>query len=107
MSNPSRSLAVLTALLLSLSTLCFAGSTGEAVYKAKCQNCHGVSGMADTPVGLALKIKPVSDASVRKFTHSDMDNCTRNGIGKMQAFKDKLTDEEIKASVTYFRSLMQ
>ena len=39
----------------------FAQATGEAVYKAKCQSCHGATGMADTTVGKALKVKPVSE----------------------------------------------
>jgi mono/diheme cytochrome c family protein len=106
MTNPSRTLVVLTTMLLSFGTVCFAGSPGEEVYKAKCQSCHGARGMADTSIGLAFKIKPISDAAVRKYSHAEMEECTRNGIGKMQAFKGKLSDEEIRASVAYFRSLM-
>jgi mono/diheme cytochrome c family protein len=36
-----------------------------------------------------------------------MIEATRNGTGKMQAFKDKLTEVEIRASVAYFRTLMK
>jgi mono/diheme cytochrome c family protein len=34
-----------------------------------------------------------------------MFDSTKNGKGKMTAFKDKLTDQQIKDSVTYYRSL--
>jgi mono/diheme cytochrome c family protein len=63
--------------------------------------------MADTAVGKALKVKPVSDPAVLKFTNAAMIDATRNGMGKMQSFKDKITDAQIKDSVDYFRSLMK
>ena len=36
-----------------------------------------------------------------------MIEAVRNGMGKMQPFKDKLTDAQIKDSVAFFRSLMK
>jgi mono/diheme cytochrome c family protein len=95
------------------ATVCLAGlsgfaqSTGEATYKAKCQNCHGAAGLADTAIGLAWKIKPVTDPEVKKMGLAEMIEITRNGKGKMQTFKDKLSDAEIKAAVEYFRTLVK
>jgi mono/diheme cytochrome c family protein len=105
MSKTIRSFAIMAIFVSITWAAGFAQSSGEAVYKAKCQNCHGVTGMADTAVGKALKVKPVSDPAVLKFTNAAMIDATRNGMGKMQSFKDKLTDAEIRAAVAYFRSL--
>lgn len=80
----------------------FAQSPGEATYKAKCQNCHGAAGMAETTLGKALKVKPVTDPAVKKFTFPEMIAATRDGMGKMQPFKGKLTEAQIKDAVTYF-----
>jgi mono/diheme cytochrome c family protein len=99
-------IALVMALCLT-NAACFAQSTGETTYKAKCQSCHGATGLADTVIGLAMKVKPVSDPEVRKCTEATMVDATRNGMGKMQAFKDKLTDAEIRSSVAYFRTLVK
>ncbi len=82
-----------------------AQAPGEEVYKSKCQMCHGATGAADTPTGRMLKVKPVSDPEIRKLTAEQMFDSTRAGKGKMQPFKDKLTDQQIRDSVTYYRSL--
>jgi mono/diheme cytochrome c family protein len=97
----------LTALTLFAGAVIFAQSSGQATYKAKCQNCHGATGMADTPVGKALKVKPVTDPSVKKFTEAQMVDATKNGMGKMQPFAGKLTDAQIKDSVDYFRTFVK
>jgi mono/diheme cytochrome c family protein len=39
------------------------------------------------------------------MTEEQMIEAVRNGMGKMQPYKDKLTDAQIKDSVGYFRSL--
>ncbi len=85
----------------------FAQSSGEATYKAKCQMCHGTAGMADTAAGKATKTLPVSDPEVKKHTAGEMFDATRGGKGKMQPFKDKLTNAQIKDAVTYFRTFLK
>ena len=62
----------LAAVVLLAGAAGFAQSSGEAIYKAKCQSCHGPTGLADTAVGKALKVKPVTDPAVRKFTEAEM-----------------------------------
>ncbi len=96
------------ALGLVVSLTCATGlaqAPGEAVYKSKCQMCHGATGTADTPTAKVLKVKPVSDPEIQKLTDKQMFDSTRNGKGKMQPFKDKLTDQQIMDSVTYYRKL--
>jgi mono/diheme cytochrome c family protein len=107
MSKTVRSQAALAAVLFLACATGFAQSPGETTYKAKCQNCHGVTGLADTGMGKVLKVKPVTDPSVAKFTEAEMIIATKNGMGKMQAYKDKLSDAEIKAAVDYFRAFIK
>ena len=52
-----------------------------------------------------MGVKPAGDPSVKSISEAQMIADTTNGKGKMTAFKGKLTDAEIKASVDYFRSL--
>jgi len=82
------------------------GSGGEQ-YKAKCQMCHGASGLADSGAGKAMKVKPVTDPDVKKMSESQMIEAVRNGMGKMQPYKGKLSDAEIKGSVAYFRTFLK
>lgn len=83
------------------------GQAGQEVYKAKCQMCHGANGMADSGAGKAMKVKPVTDPDVKKASEAQMIEAVRNGMGKMQPYKDKLTDAEIKGSVAYFRTFLK
>lgn len=85
----------------------FAQGSGAEVYKAKCQMCHGAKGLADSPAGKAMKVKPITDPDVKKFTEAQMIEATRNGMGKMQPFKGKLSDAQIKDAVAHFRTFLK
>ena len=89
------------------SAACFAQSAGEAIYKSRCLNCHGNNGLANTGVGKAIKIKPVTDPAVMKLTRAEMIRITQIGNTRMQAYKGDLTEEQIKDSVDYFRSFIK
>lgn len=93
-------------LLLAVSTVvpAVAQGSGAEVYKSKCQMCHGATGMADSGAGKAMKVKPISDPDVKKTSEAQMIEAVRNGMGKMQPYKDKLSDAEIKGAVAYFRT---
>jgi cytochrome c6 len=86
-------------------TTAFAQGPGADIYKTKCQICHVATGLADSGPGKAMKVKPISDPEVKKMTESQMIEAVRNGMGKMQPYKDKLTDAQIKESVSYYSSL--
>jgi mono/diheme cytochrome c family protein len=94
-------------LLASMITLPALADSGAEIYKAKCQMCHGAAGMADSGAGKAMKVKPVTDASVKSMTEAQMIDAVRKGMGKMQPYKDKLTDAQIKDSVAYFRTFIK
>jgi len=97
---------VALALAISLgSAVGFAQSAGEATYKAKCQSCHGAAGTPNPAMAKAMNIKAATDPDIKKLTADQMFESVKNGKGKMQPFKDKLSDQEIKDSVAYFRSL--
>ena len=106
MSKRIRSKVALGALLSMAGVISFAQS-GEATYKAKCQMCHGATGMADSGAGKAMKVKPVTDPDVKKMGEAEMIKATADGMGKMTAFKGKLSDAEIKGAVVYFRSFIK
>jgi len=95
------------ATLLMAGTMSFAQTSGEAIYKSKCTNCHGATGMSDTAMAKALKVKPVTDPSVKNMGLAEMIQVTRNGMGKMQPYKGTLTDVQIKGSVEYFRTFLK
>ena len=105
MTNITRSLVVLAATVCLAGSVGFAQSSGEAVYKAKCQMCHGAKGAADTPTAKMLKVIPLNSPEMKKLTEADMIKSTTDGKGKMPAFKGKLSDAQIKEVVTYFRAL--
>lgn len=95
------------ALMAAVAVPAVAQSSGADIYKAKCQMCHGASGMADTPAGKAMKVKPITDPEVKKQSEAEMIAATKNGAGKMKAFKDSLSDAQIKEAVGHFRSFLK
>jgi len=84
-----------------------AQNSGAEIYKSKCQSCHGATGMADSGAGKALKVKPANSPEVKKMAEAQMIDAVRNGMGKMQPYKGKLTDAEIKGSVEFFRTFVK
>jgi mono/diheme cytochrome c family protein len=89
------------------SAVSFAQSSGEAIYKAKCTNCHGPAGLANSGISMLMKVKPVSDPSVRNMPEEEMVEATRKGMGKMQGYKSELNDAQIKSVVAYFRTFVK
>ena len=85
-------------------------ATGRAIFKDKCQRCHGPGALGDGPD---------SDPDAREYM--DLTNpkrADRNADGvvyykvlngrrrpKMPAFKDELTEQQLWAVVTYVQSL--
>jgi len=78
-----------------------------ATYTAKCQMCHGATGMGDTPAGKAMGAHAFNSPDVIKQSNADLTAIIKNGKGKMPAFAGKLTDAEMAALVTYIRALQK
>ena len=107
MTNKKVVCLVSALVLMFAGTTSFAQSSAEATYKAKCQMCHGAKGLVDAPAGKSMKVLPVTDAAVKAMPEAKMIEAVRNGMGKMQPYKDKLSDAQIKDVVAYFRTFLK
>jgi cytochrome c6 len=98
-------------LLLSMLAFCLAAvpamaaDSGEALYKTKCAACHGADGTGSTAAGKKLGAHDFHSPEVMKQSEADMTKIVKDGKNKMPAYKDKLTDDQIKSLVTYVREL--
>ena len=102
MTKMIRSQVVLALTIALAGTVGFAQSSGEATYKANCQSCHGSTG---TPNAGMAKMMDIKAAAEYKDSAKDQEAAVKNGKGKMKAFAGKLTDDQIKDVVAYFRTL--
>jgi cytochrome c6 len=76
----------------------------EALYKSKCQVCHGADGKG-TAAGQKLGAKDFHSPEVQKQSDAELIEITKQGKGKMPAYDKKLTDDQIKQLIKYIRSL--
>ncbi len=76
----------------------------EALYKSKCQVCHGADGKGSA-AGQKMGAKPFSDPEIAKQSDEDLIAVTKKGKGKMPSYDGKLTDDQIKSLVKYIRTL--
>lgn len=90
--------------LLAFASVGFAQAGGEITYRAKCQMCHGESGLGDTAAGKSMNIRSFRDPEVSKMSQAALIGITKNGKGKMPAYKDKLTDAQIKVVIEYIEN---
>lgn len=91
---------------LCAGALCYAES-GEAIYRAQCQSCHGTAGVPNPGIAKLVGVKPVTDPQVKDASEPEMVRDTQEGVGKMRPFQGRLSDPQIQAAVTYFRSWMK
>lgn len=81
-----------------------ADPSAAALYKSKCQGCHGADGKATT-IGKKLGAKDFQDAEVASMSEEQLAKVTTNGKNKMPAYKGKLTDAQIKALAKYIKDM--
>lgn len=94
----------LIAVLVS-ATCVFGQDDPAALYKSKCQVCHGADGKGDTLAGKKLGIKDFHSPEVAKMSDAELFEITKKGKDKMPSYDKKLTDDQIKALIKYIRSL--
>lgn len=100
-----------TAALLIIASLACAAGQALAADAAEnwtklCASCHAKDGSGSTVMGKKNGVEDYRDPKVQaKFTDADAIKIITDGKEKMKPFKDKLTPDEIKALVTYIRSL--
>lgn len=98
-------LAVITALLALVAVGAYAQDDAAALYKSKCQVCHGADGKGDTPAGKKIGAKDLHAPEVAKMSDAELIEIVKKGKEKMPAYAGKLTDDQIKGLVKYIRSL--
>jgi cytochrome c6 len=97
-------LAVIAALLaLGAAGACAQDDTA-ALYKSKCQICHGADGKG-SPVGQKLGVKDFHSPEVAKMSDAELFDVTKKGKDKMPGYDKKLTDDQIKGLIKYIRAL--
>ena len=76
-----------------------------------CASCHGKDGKGETKAGRMAGVKDQTDAKYQAGLKDDAmfaaikDGLKEGAKEKMKPFKDKLSDDEIKALVAHVRSL--
>jgi cytochrome c6 len=75
-----------------------------AVYKSKCQVCHGPDGKGSA-AGQKLGVKDIHSPDVEKESDADLIALTKAGKGKMPAYDKKIPDDQIAALVKFMRGL--
>ena len=103
MTKSVRSTVVLAATFVVAGAMCFAQS-GEALYNAHCQSCHGPHGVPNAGIAKFLGVKPANDPAVKKLTVAQMETVVKDGKGKMKPIHG-LSDAQVKEVVEYFRTL--
>ena len=103
-----KALLRISAILMCAGAVVNAGAEPAAsLYKAKCAACHGPVGDANTPAGKALKVASFTSEAALKETDADLLAIAKNGKGKMPAWHDKLSEDQLKDLVAYIRTLQK
>jgi cytochrome c6 len=90
-------------LLLAAAVPAVADDT-EALYKSKCQVCHGPDGKGSA-AGQKMGARDFHSPEVAKESDADLIKVTKEGKGKMPKFEGKLTDDQIKDLIKFIRGL--
>ena len=77
------------------------------VYKTNCAPCHGAAGDANTAAGKAFKVPAFTSEAVVKQSDADLLAVEKNGKGKMPAWHDKLSEEQLKDLISFIHTLQK
>ena len=97
--------AVAVMMSMGAVTCAYGQDDAAALYKTKCQACHGPEGKGDTPAGKKLGVKDFHSPEVAKMPDAELFKITKEGKEKMPPYDKKLTDDQIKSLIKYIRSL--
>ena len=105
--NICTGIALASILATSTVTTAYAAGPGADTYTAKCQMCHGATGLGDGPAGKAMGAKPFNSPDYINASDADLIAATKTGKGKMTGYAGKLTDAQIADVVAYIRTLQK
>jgi len=106
-----KAIVTIAASLLIAAPISIRAADAAANWSQNCASCHGKDGSGNTTMGKKLSVKDYSSAKVQaEFTDAKAAQIIKEGVSeggkvKMKPFKDKLSDEDVKALVAYVRSL--
>jgi mono/diheme cytochrome c family protein len=104
---------IILAAVLGFAAAMTTASAADAkdIFKEKCAKCHGEDGKGQTKMGQKLGIRDYTDAKVQdSFKDEDATKAIKEGVkdkeGKtLMKAPEGLSDDEVKALVTYVRTL--
>ncbi len=105
-----RTIAIIAAVLLTAGLAQSRAADAKETWEKNCSKCHGPDGKGETKMGKKLEVRDLTDSKVQaSFTDQQAFDSTKNGVKaegkqKMPGFAEKLSDDEIKAVVTYLRT---
>jgi len=99
----------ISAILLCAIAVACAGAEQRAagVYKTNCAPCHGATGDASTPAGKNFKVPSFSSPAVLGHSDAELMTVAKNGKGKMPAWHDRLSDDQLKDLIAYIHTLQK
>jgi mono/diheme cytochrome c family protein len=103
MKNMFRTTFVLAAVVTVASAMSFA-QDGGALYKSKCQACHGATGTPSAGMAKMMGIKPTSDPAIQGLSAAQVAATVKNGKNKMKPIAG-LSDAEVQAVSAFFKTL--
>lgn len=80
---------------------------GAALYKQYCRSCHGAQGVPTARMAaLYPKMKSLADSTFLASLSTDsIAAVTRDGLGEMKPYKDKLSADQIAAVAQFVKTL--
>jgi cytochrome c551/c552 len=105
-----KKLLVIGLAVAALAAISARGEDAKTIFEKSCAKCHGVDGKGQTKMGQKLGIKDYTDAKVQtELKDEEANKAIKEGLkdkeGKiLMKPAEGLSDEEIKAMVTYVRA---
>jgi cytochrome c6 len=78
---------------------------GGDLFKAKCAPCHGADASGNTVMGKKLNIRDLHSAEVQGQSDAQLASIITKGKGKMPAYGQSLSQEQIQQLVAFIRGL--
>ncbi len=100
---------VVTGVALLLAAVPVRAAEAKELWEKHCLKCHGADGKGQTKMGRQVGVKDYTDPKVQaELTDEKAIKIIKEGLvekdkKKMDPYKDKLTDDEIKALIAYIR----